>query len=258
MESPSAKHYLWAELGALLGAIAAVPSAVGLLYLVVLGFHGESLEGLSVAVLWGFTIGISVLMAAASFGCWFALRRVGHPAPKMVAGMMMLLLVVTYLAAVASTAPGGDLQYEDVPAKFLPPDTLVPLAMPLVATWITGVVPKSVTIQGIVVLLLGLGAFVLFANPSEFFPPEPVATPTLEEESPVVPQLVVGSENPCWRGTYPDDLAILQEEHIRARDLFVDPQTNDIYESRCVVALRNSGRHWPPGVAARLVRASDL
>lgn len=162
------------------------------------------------------------------------------------------------MAAFASTGPGFDFQYEDVPAKFLPLGTLVPLAMPLLAVWITGVAPSSLKIHALALLLVGLGAFVFFANPNDFFPPEPDVTPMVAEEEPAPIQLPVGRANPCWAGTYPDELAFLEAEEVPVRVFFVDLETNDIYYSDCVGRRLSQGDSWPPGVAERLVRSSDL
>jgi hypothetical protein len=264
---PKVKEYLWAELGALLGAVLAVPSAVGVNYLVLLAFQGF-ITGydLDPFLSIGLTTGVVVLILGSSFGCWFALRRAGYPAARKAARLLFLLLLVTYLAAVASTGPGFDFELVDAPAKLLPPATFVPLVMPLVATWITRLVPKSVKIQTLVLLLLGLGAYGIFSSPRAIiFPVEPEASPTVEafptveEEVPAGSQLPLGSENPCWLQTYPDDPTFLESDlHRSASDLLVDPQTKDIYDSVCINDRLTQGANWPPGVAERLVRASDL
>lgn len=258
MPPAKAKEYLWAELGALVGAVLAVPLAVGVLRIEFWVFRSESLEDLSRFIEIGLSTGVGVLVLGSTFGCWFALRRAGYPAALKIAGMLFLLLLVTYLAAVASTGPGFDFELVDAPAKFVPPATLVPLATPLVATWIISSVPKSVTIQTFFLLLLGLGAYGLFSRSSVAFLPVPVATPAVEEEVLANGELPLGSENPCWAGTYPDDLAFLESEEIPVRDFLVDREAGDIYYLDCVGVQLSNGANWPPGLAERLVRSSDL
>lgn len=159
LRAAKAKEYLWAELGALLGAVLAVPLAavVFLIGLQVLRF--ESLEDLDRSIKIGLAAAVTVLILGSSIGCWFSLRRAGYPEPKAAARMLFLLLLVTYLAGVA---PGSGVDFEPVDAQAILA-TLVPVVMPLVATWITRRVPKSVMIQVVLLLLVGLGAYGIFS-----------------------------------------------------------------------------------------------
>jgi hypothetical protein len=163
-----AKEYLSAELGALLGAALAVPLAASVFLIV---FRFESLEDLDRSIKMGLAGGVVTLILGSSIGCWFALRRTGYPAPKKAAGMLLLLLLVTYLAAVT---PGSGVDFEPLNAQAILA-ALIPLVMPLVATWVIGLVPKSLMIQALVLLLLGFVAKGVFASPSDHFPPTPAA-----------------------------------------------------------------------------------
>jgi hypothetical protein len=250
MPPTRAKVYLWAELGALLGAVLAFPLAVGVLRLGIRVFGFDSLEDLARSAVIGLTTGALVLILGSSIGCWFALRKAGFPAARSAARMLFLLLVVFYLAAVIATKEGR--------VSVLVPAILIPFVMPPLATRITASVPRPAMIQTFVLLLVGLGAYGSFSRSSVVSLPVPVATPTVEEETPAIGQLPVGSENPCWAGTYPDDLAFLEAEEVPVRVFLVDPKANDIYYSDCVGRELSKGADWPPGVAERLVRSSDL
>jgi hypothetical protein len=164
--------------------------------------------------------------------------------------MLFLLLLVTYLAAVT---PGSGVDFEPLNAQAILA-TLIPLVMPLVATWMIGLVPKSLMIQALVLLLLGFVAKGVFASRSDRFSPTPAAEVTPPPEN----ELPLGSENPCWAGTYPDDLASLESEHRSASEFLADPETKDIYVSGCIYDRLTQGANWPPGVAERLVQAVDL
>jgi hypothetical protein len=242
--------YLLGELGALVGAVLAAPLAAGVVYGGV-GLSGfETLEDLARRVVILLTIGALVLIIGSSIGFWFALRRAGFSAAKRAARMLFLLLFAFNLAAVAAT------REDRVPV--LLPVILVPFVLPPLATWVTGSVRQSIPIEGFVAVLVGIGAYGAFARSNVVFPPVPQATPTVVEEEPAPIQLPLGRENPCWAGTYPDDLSFLEAEEVPVRVFFVDLETNDIYYSDCVRRRLSQGDIWPPGVAERLVRSSDL
>ena len=161
LRAAEAKEYLWAELGALLGAVLAVPlAAVAFLIGLQVFDSSQSLEDLDRSIKLGFAAAVGVLVLGSSIGCWFALRRAGYPAPKAAARMLFLLLLVTYLAGIA---PGSGVDFEPVDALAILA-TLVPVLMPLVATWVTRRVPNSVMIQVVLLLLVGLGAYGIFSS----------------------------------------------------------------------------------------------
>jgi hypothetical protein len=69
-------------------------------------------------------------------------------------------------------------------------------------------------------------------------------------------EMPLGSKNPCWGGTYPDDLDGIG---IPRRDVLVDTRTNDMYDSVCIAArISQYNEEWPAKMESRLVRAADL
>jgi hypothetical protein len=122
---PVKKEYVWAEVGALLGAILSVAFAVVVVVLFRGYLPGDLEKALQIALIALFVM----LTLGSSFGCWIALKKAGHYAPKKVAGMLFLLLLVMFLAAVASTQEGfpkrgfhfEDFEVQNVPEKLLPP-----------------------------------------------------------------------------------------------------------------------------------------
>lgn len=242
--------YLSGELGALLGGVLAAPLAAVVVYGGLGLFAFESLEDVGRRVVLLLTIAALVLIVGSSIGFRFALTRAGFPAAKRAARVLFLLLFVFNLAAVAATR-------EDR-VSVLMPVILVPFAMPPLAIWLTGRVRRSFAVEAFVVVLVSVGAYGAFARSSVVSLPVPQETPMVETESPVGGQLPLGTENPCWAGTYPDDLAFLEAEEVPVRIFLVDLKTNDIYYSDCVERRLSQGSNWPPGMAERLVRSSDL
>jgi hypothetical protein len=250
MRPPRSKDYLWAEVGALLGAVASVPVAAGVVQIILLVFGYESLEDLARSVAIGLGAGALLLILGSSFGCWYGLKRAGYPAAKSAARMFFLLLVVFYLSAVVATKEGR--------ASVLLPAIVVPFAMPLLATWITGLVPRPAAIQILVLLVAGAGAYGSFARSSDVaIPVPPVETPAVEEKTSAPSQIPLGSKNPCWAGTYPDDLGFLEAEEMPVRTFLVDPEAGDIYYPSCIRIEVSKGANWPPGVAERLLSSTD-
>lgn len=242
--------YLLGELGGLLGAVLAAPLAAVVVYGGLGLFVFESLEDVGRSVVLLLTIAALVLIVGSSMGFWFALTRARFPAAKKAAGLLFLLLLAFNVAAVAATREGR--------VSVLVPLILIPLALPPFAIWLTGMAKHSIAIEVFVVVLVGVGAYGAFARSNVVTLPVPQATPTVEQEQPVAGQLPLGTENPCWAGTYPDDLALLEAEEVPVRIFLVDLETNDIYYSDCVGGRLSQGDNWPPGVAERLVRSSEL
>lgn len=76
MSPAKAKEYLWAELGAVVGAVLGMPVAVGVLLLGARGLRFESLENFGRVVFIGLNVGVGIMMVGGTFGCWLALRRI--------------------------------------------------------------------------------------------------------------------------------------------------------------------------------------
>ncbi|HET6770721.1 MAG TPA: hypothetical protein VFH75_03675 [Actinomycetota bacterium] len=250
MSPPKINEYVWAEIGSLLGAVVSFPVAAVVFVSVFLGVGFERLEDLTRTGIISFAAGTLVLIVGSALGCGFALRKAGYPLAREAARLHFLLLFVFLLAAVGFTSEHRDSIASEA--------TLVPLVMPLLATWVTGLVPNNGRIETFVVLVLALGAYGVFSRASAVSLVLAELPPTVEEEVPAPSQLPLGMDNPCWAGIYPDDLGFLQAEELPVRDFLVDRTTNDIYHRDCVRDRVAEGSYWPSGVAARLVRSGDI
>jgi hypothetical protein len=246
---PRANEYVWAEIGALVGAVLVLPFAAAVFGAVFVGVGFERLEDLTRTGIISFAAGTFALIVGSAIGCGFALRKTGYPLANGAARLHFLLLFVFLVAAVGFTSEERD--------SIAVEATVVPLVMPLFATWVTGLAPNNARIQTFVLLLLAVAGYGVFSRSSSvsFVLPEP-PRPT---KGPAPSQLPLGSKNECWAGIYPGALDLPEWEHIPASDFLVDPETNDTYEAVCVdVQLSAYNAYWPPDVAERLVRASDL
>lgn len=128
------KDYLWAELGALVGALLAAVPAGMVFGLFVIEFWEQVAEG-DLYLNIEFTAAAAIVMLGSSFGCGLTLKKAGYSAATRTAGILFGLLLIIFLIAVASTAPGFELF--EIPASLLSPAALIPLLMPLLARWLT-------------------------------------------------------------------------------------------------------------------------
>ena len=193
MSPPGANEYVWAEIGALVGAVLAFPFTAGVFVAVFAAVGIERLEDLTRTGIISFAAGTLVLILGSALGSWFALRRAGYRFASQAARIHFLGLFVFLLAAVGFTSEERDSIGVEA--------TLVPLVMPLLATWVTGLVANKAGIQTFVLLLLALAAYGVFSRSSSvsLVLPEP-PRPT---EEPASRQFPLGSKNECWAGIYP-------------------------------------------------------
>jgi hypothetical protein len=251
VSTPKVNEFIWAELGSLLGAALAFPFAAGVFFVVFMLVGLESLEDLTRTGIISFAAGTLVLMVGSSLGTRFGLRKAGYPLAGSAGRLHFLLLFVFYAAAVGFTSEERDSIATEV--------TLVSLVMPLLATWVTGLARYTGMIQVFVLLVLAFGAYGVFSRTPAVSLVLPEPTPAVQQPSRTPSPLPLGSKNECWAGLYPGALDLPEWEHIPASDFLVDPRTNDTYYAVCVEVQRSAyNAYWPPGVADRLVRASNL
>jgi hypothetical protein len=104
---PKTNEYVWAEIGALVGAVLAFPFAAVVFVAVFMGVGFERLEDLTRTGIISFGAGTLVLIVGSALGCWLALRKAGYPLASSAARMHFLLLFVFLVAAVGSPARGA-------------------------------------------------------------------------------------------------------------------------------------------------------
>lgn len=125
--------YLWTEIGAVLGAVAAgIPAAIGWVAAVFPVLFSS--DGWYLVFVTG--VALAIVIVGSALGCRFALRRRRLPAADRTA--MLLAILLTILYALGFWSSGTELQSDLLP--YLAASAPV---MPLVARWLAVSLPDE-------------------------------------------------------------------------------------------------------------------